>query len=299
MNTKGKKTLTAALSCWICHGNYDEDQKAPLVLQCGHCFCKDCLIRIFTSSSPPTALPCPECRHVSSVGNSVSSLPKNFSLLPLLSHPSADVTAEVTDSDASDEENETRGNQDETLIRKTKFPCLDISRQGNLRLVQKLSDGRRVGVEVWKGVVGGGGTGRQVAVKRVKIGEGMDVDWMLGELERLRRASMWCRNVCGFHGAMVVDGHLCLVMDKGYGSVQLEMQRNEGRLTLKQILRYFFLHAKHLCCELWYQLSQKLKRLGNGPNLTLSLTCNPILHIETQTSMHIAMEWTTNARRVT
>ncbi|KAF7119469.1 hypothetical protein RHSIM_Rhsim13G0208400 [Rhododendron simsii] len=238
MNTKGKKTLTAALSCWICHGNYDEDQKAPLVLQCGHCFCKDCLIRIFTSSSPPTALPCPECRHVSSVGNSVSSLPKNFSLLPLLSHPSADVTAEVTDSDASDEENETRGNQDETLIRKTKFPCLDISRQGNLRLVQKLSDGRRVGVEVWKGVVGGGGTGRQVAVKRVKIGEGMDVDWMLGELERLRRASMWCRNVCGFHGAMVVDGHLCLVMDKGYGSVQLEMQRNEGRLTLKQILRF-------------------------------------------------------------
>lgn len=125
---------------------------------------------------------------------------------------------------------------------------IDVSRCRNLKLVSKLSEGRRVGVEVWKGVLGGGGgggAGRQVVVKRVKIGEGMDVEWVMGELEKLRQASMWCRNVCGFHGGMVVDGHLCLVMDKCYGSVQLEMQRNEGRLTLKQILRYFLT----LLCE--------------------------------------------------
>ena len=50
-------------------------------------------------------------------------------------------------------------------------------------------------------------------------------------------ASMWCRNVCTFHGTMRVEDSLCLVMDKCYGSVQSEMQRNEGRLTLEQVLR--------------------------------------------------------------
>ncbi|KAL9321767.1 hypothetical protein ACSQ67_009820 [Phaseolus vulgaris] len=66
----------------------------------------------------------------------------------------------------------------------------------------------------------------------------MDLDWVQGKLEDLRRASMWCRNVCTFHGTMRVEDSLCLVMDKCYGSVQSVMQRNEGRLTLEQVLRY-------------------------------------------------------------
>lgn len=37
---------------------------------------------------------------------------------------------------------------------------------------------------------------------------------------------------------MKVDEGLCLVMDKCFGSVQSEMLRNEGRLTLEQVLRY-------------------------------------------------------------
>lgn len=57
------------------------------------------------------------------------------------------------------------------------------------------------------------------------------------EVERLRRASTWCRNVCTFHGAVKVDGHLCFVMDRYPGSVQEEMRQNGGRLTLEQILR--------------------------------------------------------------
>lgn len=54
---------------------------------------------------------------------------------------------------------------------------------------------------------------------------------------------MWCRNVCTFHGVVKVDGCLGLVMDRCSGSVQSEMQRNEGRLTLEQILRFFY-----YCC---------------------------------------------------
>lgn len=38
---------------------------------------------------------------------------------------------------------------------------------------------------------------------------------------------------------MKVDEGLCLVMDKCFGSVQSEMLRNEGRLTLEQVLRFF------------------------------------------------------------
>ncbi|TKY49724.1 E3 ubiquitin-protein ligase KEG [Spatholobus suberectus] len=98
---------------------------------------------------------------------------------------------------------------------------------------------------MWMAVISGGGGGEggrrcrhNVAVKKVAVGEGMDLDWVQGKLEDLRKASMWCRNVCTFHGTMRLEESLCLVMDKCYGSVQSEMQRNEGRLTLEQVLRY-------------------------------------------------------------
>ncbi|XP_057479281.1 E3 ubiquitin-protein ligase KEG-like [Actinidia eriantha] len=232
MKIKNKPTtLAMILTCSICHANYDDDQSAPLMLQCGHCFCKQCLLRIF-SASPSTALPCPECRRVSVVGNSVSALPKNFPLLSLLPLPHSNRDAVDTDDDAN--------NSDDDASTTNNHPCsngIGVLRHGDLRLVEKLVEGRRAEVEVWKGLLSGGG-GRRVAVKRVKIGEGRDADGVVRELEKLRNYAMWCRNVCGLYGATVVDGHVCIVMGKCYGSVQLEMQKNEGRLTLEQILRF-------------------------------------------------------------
>lgn len=105
-------------------------------------------------------------------------------------------------------------------------------------------------MEMWTAVIsgggggGGGGNGRcrhHVAVKKVTIVEDMDLDWVQGQLDNLRRASMWCRNVCTFHGATRMEESLCLVMDRCYGSIQSEMQRNEGRLTLEQVLRFWIL----------------------------------------------------------
>jgi E3 ubiquitin-protein ligase KEG len=87
---------------------------------------------------------------------------------------------------------------------------------------------------------GGGGVKRckhQVAVKRVPLAAGDGLEVVQEEVERLRRASTWCRNVCTFHGAVRVGGHLCFVMDRYVGSVQAEMRQNGGRLTLEQILR--------------------------------------------------------------
>ncbi|CAN6992623.1 unnamed protein product [Brassica oleracea var. botrytis] len=156
--------------CSVCHTRYNEDERVPLMLQCGHGFCKDCLTKMFTSSHD-TTLTCPTCSHSGGSG----------------------------------------------------------------------------GVEMWDAVVsggGGGGGGRgckhRVAVKKVSLREDMDVDGMQGELESLRKASMWCRNVCTFHGVVKMEGSLYLLMDRCFGSVQSEMQRNEGRLTLEQILRCGF-----------------------------------------------------------
>ena len=118
-------------------------------------------------------------------------------------------------------------------------PVIEVGVHQDLKLVRRIGEGRRAGVEMWSAVIGGGRCKHQVAVKKVVLNEGMDLDWMLGKLEDLRRTSMWCRNVCTFHGAMKVDESLCLVMDKCFGSVQSEMLRNEGRLTLEQVLRFF------------------------------------------------------------
>lgn len=40
-----------------------------------------------------------------------------------------------------------------------------------------------------------------------------------------------------FHGAMKMDNSLFFVMDRSLGSIHTTMLRNEGRLTLEQILR--------------------------------------------------------------
>lgn len=117
---------------------------------------------------------------------------------------------------------------------------IEVGPHSELRLVKKIGEGRRAGVEVWDGYVVA--RRHKVAVKKVAIGEEMEVDWVISQLDTLRRASMWCRNVCTFHGVSTrIDGCLSLVMDRCYGSVQSAMQRNEGRLTLEQILRFGFL----------------------------------------------------------
>ena len=79
----------------------------------------------------------------------------------------------------------------------------------------------------------------KVVVKKVGSMEGMDVEWVQGQLESLRHASMWCGNVCTFHGVVRLEGSsLQIVMDRCHGPIQYAMLNNEGRLTLEQVLRY-------------------------------------------------------------
>ncbi|KAK9169794.1 hypothetical protein Syun_001934 [Stephania yunnanensis] len=230
--------------CSVCQMRYNDAERVPLLLQCGHGFCKDCLSRMF-SSSPDTSLSCPRCRHLSTVGNSVSALRKNFPVLSLLNCP--DFTDDDDDDDDVDDDDDRCDQMEEehrqrtTRCASSSSAAIDLTSHHSLRLLKRLGEGRRAGVEMWSGIIHGTANSKcrhRVAVKRVAVGEETDLVWLQTQLENLRRASMWCRNVCTFHGFMKVDSHFCLIMDKYTGSVQSEMRRNEGRLTLEQILRY-------------------------------------------------------------
>ncbi|CAK9133636.1 unnamed protein product [Ilex paraguariensis] len=235
--------------CSVCQTKYNEEERCPLLLQCGHGFCRECLSRMF-SASLDTTLSCPRCRDVSVVGNSVNALKKNYAVLALIH---SDGFSSGSDSEA--EENDEEDNEFSEEFRRrcrehaSSSGCgprggsgIELASHQEFKLLKKIGDGRRTGVEMWTGlVVGGAGVGRcrhRVVVKKVPIGEETDLVWVQSQLENLRRASMWCRNVCAFHGVTRVERSLCLVMDMCNGSLQTEMQRNEGRLTLEQILRY-------------------------------------------------------------
>ncbi|XP_057520201.1 E3 ubiquitin-protein ligase KEG [Amaranthus tricolor] len=237
--------------CSVCHTRYNDEERTPLLLHCGHGFCKDCLSRMFTSSLD-NSLACPRCRHVTLVGNSVTALRKNFALLAVTSASGSDDDDDVSDGeDDVDDNNDEFEQYEEDRRRSSSTSCsvggaIELANHGDLRFLQRIGEGKRAGAEMWTGILGGGARdpsrGRcrhKVAVRKVSITEEMDVMWVQNHLENLRQAAKWCRNVCTFHGvSRAVDNYLCLVMDRCYGSLQSAMQRNEGRLTLEQILRY-------------------------------------------------------------
>lgn len=287
--------------CSLCHGRYDEEEHTPLLLHCGHGFCKCCLSHMF-SASIDTTLVCPRCRHPTVVGNSVLALRKNFPVLSLLasspSSPSFEcvVTDEDEDDDRDDADGFDRDDDDDEHFgggrgsrwgqeleseleyfgshrrrrgshrsrvsvsgrcsgvggggSRDSCSAIDLGVHHNIKLLRKVGVGRRPGLEVWTALLSGSSSAssvsssspsvrcrHRVAVKRVEITDDMDVVWVQSKLENLRLASMWCRNVCAFHGAIRMDNSLCLVMDRYNRSLQSEMLENKGRLTLEQILR--------------------------------------------------------------
>ncbi|KAH9615035.1 hypothetical protein KSS87_008312 [Heliosperma pusillum] len=232
--------------CSVCQTRYNDEDRAPLLLNCGHGFCKDCLSRMF-SSSLDNSLSCPRCRHVTLVGNSVAALRKNYALLPLTA--TADVAASASSSAAGTDSDSDSDDRRWSFRGCGASSGIEMIAHGDLKLVQRIGETRRPGVEVWAATVVGKARRcrHKVAVKKVVVEEDMDVVWVQSQLESLRQGAMWCRNVCSFHGMTRLDdtttttstsNSLCLVMDRCYGSLQSEMQRNEGRFTLEQILRY-------------------------------------------------------------
>lgn len=178
---------------------------------------------------------------MSTVGNSVLSLPKNFAILPMISPASVSHSAEVSDSDDDDAGADEDGADESDRWRRSSgcHGCGEGFGDHELKLVRKIEGGKREEMELWFAWLRSrvGGCRHRVVVRRVKMGNVGDLDWVEKQLEKLRRASMWCRNVCSFLGVLKVEDYLCIVMDWFPGSVQSEMQRSGGRLTLEQILR--------------------------------------------------------------
>lgn len=244
--------------CSVCQNKFDEEDRCPLLLQCGHSFCRECLSKMFTDSQD-SSLSCPRCRHVSTVGNSVSALKKNYAVLFLIQGGEEE---DDEDEDDEDESNGAAGHDDRAFITANNVYCgssngasggggclynngskraedgfrgmrIDLGVHKEVKMVRRIGgdgSGRRAGVELWSAALSGRGCKHKMAVKKVTIGADTDVVWMQGQLEELRRKSMWCRNVCTFHGAIRMDNSRC------HGSVLIAMQWNEVRLTLAQIL---------------------------------------------------------------
>ena len=72
-----RRRLAEALECHIRFQQFTDETgpRVPLSLPCGHCFCKECLLRL-----PSTRFP--DCS--SDFPASVDSIPKNFALLHVL-----------------------------------------------------------------------------------------------------------------------------------------------------------------------------------------------------------------------
>eukprot|EP00252_Welwitschia_mirabilis_P017854 TRINITY_DN3975_c0_g1_i1.p1 TRINITY_DN3975_c0_g1~~TRINITY_DN3975_c0_g1_i1.p1 ORF type:complete len:1637 (-),score=359.35 TRINITY_DN3975_c0_g1_i1:440-5350(-) len=241
--------------CTVCQITYNEEERVPMMLQCGHSFCKECLSHMFSESVDDT-LQCPRCRQLSKVGNSVEGLRKNFAVLQFIQreYSNSNVSDSLHDDESEDDFELDCGSDrnpnpnanphssissSSNCLASASWNCLVDLATHSMRLLRQLGTGPRPGQDTWYALLTGpSGCRHKVAVKRIKILDGMDVVTIQSKLESLRRASLWCHNVCGFIGSCVKDGKLCLFSTKYMTSVQAEMQQNEGRLTLEQILRY-------------------------------------------------------------
>ena len=77
--TEASGGLREAMSCDVCSDVYEQVQRTPLVLPCGHTFCRACLTDIRKSGR----FQCPTCR----AGHNnlqVEALTVNYSLLNIL-----------------------------------------------------------------------------------------------------------------------------------------------------------------------------------------------------------------------
>lgn len=74
-----------SLSCTVCCEGFNEEQRCPRLLSCGHTFCTCCLERLLArSAAGSVAVICPSCRQELPVLAGVKGLPKNFALLDVL-----------------------------------------------------------------------------------------------------------------------------------------------------------------------------------------------------------------------
>ena len=66
--------------CSICFERFNDENKCPRLLSCGHSFCSCCLERLLRGNT----IDCPKCRNPVAVPSGVHGLLKNFALLDIV-----------------------------------------------------------------------------------------------------------------------------------------------------------------------------------------------------------------------
>ena len=79
--------------CSICFEGYNDEDKSPRLLSCGHSFCSRCLERLLRGNT----IDCPKCRNPVAVPSGVHGLLKNFALLDIVNETAPKQHAENTD----------------------------------------------------------------------------------------------------------------------------------------------------------------------------------------------------------
>ena len=78
--------------CSICLEGYNDKEKCPRMLSCGHSFCSRCLERLLRGNT----INCPKCRNPVAVPSGVHGLLKNFALLDIANEKAPKQHAENT-----------------------------------------------------------------------------------------------------------------------------------------------------------------------------------------------------------
>lgn len=97
------------VTCPICYDPYNDKEKIPRILSCGHTFCQNCLLDLRTSN----ILTCPTCRTYFSPD--VKQLIKNFTILDALYSEKAQVLMAQLEKNGSEE------TKDELLAAQSEF----------------------------------------------------------------------------------------------------------------------------------------------------------------------------------
>ncbi|XP_043926303.1 E3 ubiquitin-protein ligase RNF183-like [Protopterus annectens] len=64
--------------CKICYNYFDQNRRAPKILECLHTFCEECLITLHLREDRPWRIACPICRHRTAVPEyKIQNLPNN------------------------------------------------------------------------------------------------------------------------------------------------------------------------------------------------------------------------------
>ena len=85
--------------CSICFERFNDENKCPRMLSCGHSFCSCCLERLLRGNT----IDCPKCRNPVVVPSGVDGLLKNFALLDIVNETAPKQHAENTSHTGSHE----------------------------------------------------------------------------------------------------------------------------------------------------------------------------------------------------